>query len=93
MKHKILTIVDLMAVCGICGKKQSLKDEILASQKDPHNFVPFNVEPCDPNMKYVYPENTHLTLRFQMGEHGTPRNELQEAFNDLMKEFPDGSAR
>ncbi len=86
MKHNILTGSDLWARCTVCHKKQSLMNEILAQQKE--GYIPFNQEPCDPNLQHVYPDNTHLTLKFQEA-----MNSLQEAFNDLMEAFPDGSAR
>lgn len=88
-KHNILTGSDLWARCSVCHKKQSLMNEILASHTD--GYVPFNQEECDPDMQYVYPDNTHLTLKFPSKSLNGP-SELEQAFKELMEAFPDGSA-
>ncbi len=91
LKHNynILTSSDLWVKCTVCGKK-TLLEEILASHTD--GYVPFNQEECDPTVEHLYggemyafEENSEKLRDIKL--------DLQEAFNDLMKEFPDGSAR
>ena len=92
MKHQVVSTNSLHLECSLCGKRRTLHQDMVMSAFDTP-YVSFGEEECESKtvqaQLWIGDKKVGPVISLQYHTQSESENELQKAFNDLMKEYPE----